>query len=545
MVVSELRCKYCKTVKTISEYKRNFFNKYGYDVYCHDCRIEIDKKYASIVEKQCRQCGRIKPISEFGKTASTRELYNKECLDCQDENQRRRRERKFKKNWDGKTRTCRRCGFEKPTYEFVSLKRKKNRFVYCRDCISEMVRKKLLRYEQQREEYGWPIKKRCKECHRILPSDRFHLDRRQKNGLAPKCNDCSHEQHSQWVDKVMTTRDKIIIAKDLSRECRICHVLKPISSFTVNIHAKDGYGGICSVCRKNNRQENIGVWTKQRINDTKRATLAQKQCRICDRVLPIEMFSRTKDRKKGYLDHCKDCYRQKEKQIFNRWEHERKKTQFEFSLDAPTEKTCKLCARTLPLSEFWERLASKDGHSHYCITCQSKKSKERKKRLKDQGFPEELLPVEKQCGLCKRILPRVMFYKDSTSSNGLDSRCIECRESYDKQYRARPEVKQRHYAYNRRPEVMERKRIRARAYQQRSEVKERVREYKREYKKRPYVREKRRAYERERYQRPEVKQKKKERDSRPEARERRRRSTAVWKLRKKAEQGKNLERIEK
>lgn len=42
-----------KEVKPLSEFDRTFFHKYGYDVYCHDCRIEIDKKYTSIVEKQC------------------------------------------------------------------------------------------------------------------------------------------------------------------------------------------------------------------------------------------------------------------------------------------------------------------------------------------------------------------------------------------------------------------------------------------------------------------------------------------------------------
>jgi hypothetical protein len=538
MGVSELRCKYCKTIKPISEYNRTFFGKYGYDVYCHDCRIEIDKKYASIVEKPCRRCGRIRPISEFGKTASTRELYNKECLDCQEENQQRRRERKFKKNWDGKTRACRRCGFEKPTYEFVSLKRKKNRFVYCRSCISELVRKKLLGYEQQREEYGWPIKKKCKECHRVLPSDSFHLDRRQKTGLACKCNNCSYEQHSQWVNKVTATQEKITPTKNLSKECQICHVLKPVSSFTININSKDGYGGMCSVCRKKYRQESIGIWTAQRINDTKRIVLTQKQCRICDRVLPLEMFSRTKDRKKGYLDHCKDCYRQREKQIFSRWEQERKKTQFEFSLDVPTEKACKTCGKVLPLSEFWAREASKDGFSHYCKACFNKKEKERNKRLKERGFPEDQIPAEKQCGHCKRILPRIMFYRDATSSTGLDSRCIECRKSYGKQYHARPEVKQRKSAYKRRPEMMEKSRIRASMYHKRPEVKERVRVYKREYTKRDYVSEKRRADERKRYQRPDVKQKKKERDSRPEAKARRRRSTHEWYMRKKAEREK-------
>jgi hypothetical protein len=286
------------------------------------------------------------------------------------------------------------------------------------------------------------------------------------------------------------------------------------------------------------REENAKVWAQLR--QEKGTVIEQMQCQGCGRILPIEMFTRMRERKKGYRYYCKDCSREKEKKIFRRWELERKKAQFEFSLDTSTEKACKLCRRVLPLSEFWAREASKDGYSHYCKVCENKKKKEWKKQARKRGFPEDLIPAEKQCGRCKRILPRIMFYRDATTSTGLDSHCIDCRKSYDKQYRTRPEVKQRQSAYKRRPEMMEKSRIHARIYQQRPEVKERVRVYKREYKKRDYVREKRRADERKRYQRPDVKQKKKERDSRPEAKARRRKSTHEWYMRKKAEQKKDM-----
>jgi len=87
---------------------------------------------------------------------------------------------------------------------------------------------------------------------------------------------------------------------------------------------------------------------------------------------------------------------------------------------------------------------------------------------------------------------------------------------------------------------MERRRVAARAYQKKPKVKERVRAYKKEYRKREYVRVKRRAYARIRYQRPAVKQKRKEYDRRPEVLARKRRSTAVWHLRKKAEKEKAM-----
>jgi len=538
MGVSELRCKRCKEVKPLEEYDRGFFHKKGYDVYCHDCRVEIDKITSSITEKRCRQCRRVQFVSEFGKNASTRDGYFKECLDCQEENHHRRRERKFTGIWGGEMATCTFCGMLKPTYDLFPPRFPQSKTRYCRSCINKMVRERLLEYERFREEQGWKIQKRCKGCGRVYPSDCFNLDRRKKDGFTDFCDTCANEQSTQRLNQLKEKHKTTPFKRNALKECYICHTLKPLSSFTKNETTVDGRSGMCIACTGANREENAQVWIQLR--QQKGSVIEQMQCQGCGRTLPIEMFTKTQERKKGYRYYCKDCSREKEKQIFQRWEQERKKAQFEFSLDAPTEKPCKICSRILPLYEFWDRQASKDGHSHYCKSCQSEKSKERKKRLKERGFPEDRIPVEKQCGLCKRILPRIMFYRDATSSTGLDSHCIDCRKSYDTQYRARPDVKQRQSAYKRRPDVMERGRIRAKAYQQRPEVKERVRVYKRDYKKRDYVREKRRADERKRYQRPDVKQKKKERDSRPEAKARRRKSTHEWYMRKKAEQKKDM-----
>ncbi len=533
MEITKLLCRSCKKVKPLTEFDRTFFGKKGYDVYCHDCRIEINRINEKTTEKRCRQCNIVKPISEFGKNASSRDGYLKECLDCQDENNQRRRARENKDIWDGKTNICKICGLQKPIYEFTRRKDKYGKYVYCRSCNAIMVRKKVLKFEQQREAYGWPIEKRCKGCGRLLPSDHFHLDRQLKDGLAEKCNECTYERHRKWLKKIKETRSKKKIKKNILKECQICHELKPVYLFTKNEGNKDGYGDQCNICRKNVREENIRIWTRQR--KEKKIKLKEMKCRICGRVLPISSFSKNRENKKGYYYHCKDCHKQKEKNIEKRWEKDREKAVLEFSLDFKFEKKCKICGKILPLSMFWKRCASKDGHNHYCKACAGKKIKERKKRLKERGFPEELIPDEKQCGKCGRILSKTFFRKNSTSSDGLDARCKECRNKYYKEYSSRPEVKQKKREYNRRPEVMERRRKQAREYLRKPGVKERRRAYKRKYIKRPYVKERRREYDREYQKRPEVKKRKKEYDSRPEARKRRNESTRKWRLRKEQE----------
>ena len=460
--ISELRCKRCKEVKPLSDFDRGFFGKQGFDVYCHECRIEIDKITDAITEKRCRNCGRIKSISEFWKNASTRDGFYKECLDCQEENSSRKRKRKNESAWDGRTKTCSVCNLQKPTYEFPPRRNKLSYYASCYNCINERVRQKVLKYEREREVHGWPIKKRCKVCGRIFPSDEFHLYHSTKDGLADKCNECNRGLYKQWLESVIENRSRKRINRTELKECRICHILKPFSSYIKDSRTKDGYRNLCTACNNKIREEAVMIWASQR--KEKGLELKKIQCRICNRILPVEMFSRNRREKKGYYNLCKDCTKQREQKAEVRWERERKEAMFEFSLNATVEKKCKICGQILPFSKFWKRRASKDGYGHYCKTCESMKTTERNKRLKERGFPEELIPKEKKCSNCGRILPSFMFSRDVTASDGLNGHCKECFNQYYKIYYRRPEVKQRIQEYKRRPEIMERHRQLARVY---------------------------------------------------------------------------------
>lgn len=530
MQITELQCKGCKEIKSLSEFDRSFFGKKGFDVYCHDCRLEVKKIENEVLEKRCRQCGRIKSVSEFGKNASSHDGYFKECFDCQEENHRRRRARRNEGAWDGKTSVCRICGLQKPTYEFISTWNKRIGYVYCRSCIAEMIRKKLLRYEHERELHGWPIKKRCKKCGRILPSDKFNLDRRIRDGLADLCIECKKQWYNQRLENLKEKHRIKKFKKDRLKECSICHKLKMQSNFTKDASSIDGYSDMCILCSKKVRQDYTRIWTHQR--EEKKVVFKEMQCRMCGRILPIEMFSKNIDIKKGYYTFCKDCHKQNVKEAEERWESERKKVSFEFSLNTKVEKKCKLCGQILSLSNFYKRHASKDGHNHYCKICISKKEKERNKRLKERGFPEELIPEEKLCNKCNRVLPRSMFSKNSISSDGLNNRCKDCYKKYYKEYYHHPEVKEKKKLYNHLPEVMERRRKYAKLYSHKPEVKKREKEYKKEYLKRPYVKEKRKKFNEEYYQRPEVRERRKEYYKRPEVREHRRKKQQELRLKK-------------
>ena len=530
--VTELVCRRCNKQKSISEFDRAFFGKKGYDTYCHDCRKEINKIEENLTEKECRQCKKTKKISEFDRNASTRDGFAKECIECINLNNQRRRERANRDNWDGKVNICNMCGLQKPSYEFIRRMNRFGNFMYCRTCISMINRKKVLGFEQNRELNGWPIQKRCKECGRTLSQDHFHLDRRKKDGLSDKCNECTYEWFDLWLEKVERSRSKKP-KKNKLKECQICHELRPIDWFNKDKTKKDGYGVQCIKCRKDVHEEDVRIWAKQRNEKNKK--LKEMKCRICKRVLPISNFSKSRDMKKGYYSHCKDCHKKMDKEFQKRWENERKKKMLEFTLETSLEKKCNICGKVLPLSKFWPRRASKDGYSHYCMDCSSKKAKKRKEFLKKRGFPEEKIPDEKRCGKCKRVLSRDNFRKNSTTSTGLDEYCRDCRNKYYREYSSRPGVIEKKKEYRRRPEVMKRHREQARKSYRKPEVKARQRAYKREYAKRDYVKKKKREYNGEYQRRPEVKARRREYDMRPEVKKRKAITTKKWQERKRQE----------
>ena len=420
MKVHELHCRRCKEIKPLKEFDRSVFQKEGYDVYCHDCRVEIDRKTSALTEKRCRQCERTKPISAFGKNSSTRDGYYKECLECQEANLHRRRERAAKDHWHGEMGTCTYCGMLKPSYELTAARFHKawGKARYCRSCISLMTGKTIAEYEAAREQQGWVVQKRCRVCGMVLPADRFHLNRRFKDGFSDRCVGCSAERHERWVERIKEKRRTRVARASAVKECSRCHQLKPLSSFSKNEGLMDGRSHVCNPCVTQVRAENMAVWSAER--KEKGVIVRERRCTACGLMLPVSMFSKNREMKAGFYTVCKACYRKKERVVFNRWETQRRNTEFEFSLEAVTEKTCLACGRRLPVSGFWRRKASKDGYNPYCIECLLRKDKERDQRLKQQGFPEERLPVEKQCVSCLKILPRASFRRNCLITDGLD-----------------------------------------------------------------------------------------------------------------------------
>lgn len=87
-----------------------------------------------------------------------------------------------------------------------------------------------------------------------------------------------------------------------------------------------------------------------------------------------------------------------------------------------TERTCTICGVVKPMSEFSKGNAL-GGYKSYCKACQSQSNKDYAARNKAR---EREAPVEKRCPACERTLPGTAFYVAKRTSDGLQTYCKEC-----------------------------------------------------------------------------------------------------------------------
>ena len=90
------------------------------------------------------------------------------------------------------------------------------------------------------------------------------------------------------------------------------------------------------------RAEDIRLWEKDRTISLENPT--EKECVLCNRVLPVEFFSSSKRRKDGLSSVCKECFSKRQNAYIIKWaeEHQNKKEDT-FSLFPDFEKICNKC----------------------------------------------------------------------------------------------------------------------------------------------------------------------------------------------------------
>ena len=331
--------------------------------------------------------------------------------------QPRKRRKKSKKSITihPQTKKCTHCHQIKPLEEFTHDKsRKDGHLDLCKACLRQKTMKTRLRWKQERQEL--PLHKTCSQCQRTLPANAFHYSTNTKDGLRSTCKAC-RKAHQIKV-QVRYQQERAQHTKT-EKTCTSCKKTLPIASFYYDKNTKDGYAVYCKKCVQHKQETYITTWEKRRFATPLK--IQKKTCNHCNRTLLLHHFPKNRNNSDGYNSACKDCEKERRGVLIARWQNEEK----------PMEKQCIHCKKTLPASEFSKSQKAKDGLLYMCKDCAAKyyhkmKTQWAQDRARTQTDFTLFTVTEKTCRTCRQTLPLSAFYHRKESRDGLNSFCKAC-----------------------------------------------------------------------------------------------------------------------
>ena len=505
-----IECTRCHRVLPIKEFGKEFVLKNKPHPVCRICKkkqlkalaLRWEKERALRKdfpkEKECKECHRILPVSEYFNNMHFKDGRNSNCKRCM-----KKKSQALKQRWKEQRahtelpveKLCLHCYQTFPITSFCQTVNTKDGFdSLCKNCLKKRRGEYKERWIQDRQKTPPKTKKTCPGCKRTLSASAFYLVVGLKDGFDVYCKECNHRMQKEYAEKWEQQRashQQIITTKT----CNLCHRTLPISQFYQYRRTKIGYSASCISCENKRSQQYMQQWKEQPT-----ITLKEKQCRACKRILPLDQFRKNKRKKDGVDYVCKACSKTLLDEYSKRWSEERTKQNSDFTLFPTFEKACSVCNRTLPLTMFYTRKYSQDGHSSSCKECDLKRMNV---YLKKQKTRPKIVPTEKVCSACNRRLPASEFNKSLHRPDGLDIHCKSCHNKKHKAYITKPEVREKIKEWNRknlqRPEVREKTRKRAREYAQRPDRREKRIAYTKKHRAKPEVQRQRQQYSKEYY----------------------------------------------
>ena len=153
--------------------------------------------------KTCRDCRLRKPLIEFTIHKESKDRLSNHCRTCQKKRRRqsyeRNRLRLAEKSLIG-TKRCRQCGETKPTQEFhrnyANLEGLHN---LCKTCRRASDRRRFEKNERSLVDNPPTGVKVCANCKEQKELIYFYVDRTKKDGRKTYCKQCSNEQKKKWL----------------------------------------------------------------------------------------------------------------------------------------------------------------------------------------------------------------------------------------------------------------------------------------------------------------------------------------------------------
>jgi len=312
---------------------------------------------------------------------------------------------------------CSHCHQTKPLQEFTrDTTRKDGHLDFCKACLRKKTSETRLRWKQERKRTGLPAQKTCSGCKRTLPAEAFHQSNNSKDGLRPMCKACRKTEQKKVQARYQQDRAKHPATE---KSCTSCKRTLPVASFHHARSTKDGYAVYCKQCTLRMQERYLKTWEVRRSSSSQQ--IQKKTCIHCNRTLPITGFLKNRYSLDGYTSSCKDCEKERRGAMVARWQFEKQ----------PLEKQCSHCERVLPAAEFSKSRKSKDGLLYMCKGCavayyDDMKTRWSKERARAQGDFSLFAVTEKACRTCQRTLPLSAFYHRKESRDGLNASCKDC-----------------------------------------------------------------------------------------------------------------------
>jgi hypothetical protein len=318
---------------------------------------------------------------------------------------------------------CTRCHQVLPITEFPPeyiIGNKKNPL--CRTCKKERfkaLRERFAKERATRENY--PTEKECKGCGKFKPLSDFTESLSYKDGLHSHCRECQAKKNRQMKNRWKKERKKTKPPEE--KLCTSCYRIYPISFFCSNVSHKDGYDNICRECLIKRNEKYAERWIEERKVAPPKE---KKRCPGCKKKLPISKFWSHEKRKDGLSNYCIDCAKRIIQKNVVKWKKQREKQP-----NLPQKKTCIICNISKPLDKFYPNKRYKDGYSGSCIVCEEKRAQKYIKQWVKEG---NVLPKEKRCCRCKRVLSSDHFVFNKRKRDGLSSSCRDCEKLKREEY---------------------------------------------------------------------------------------------------------------
>lgn len=196
------------------------------------------------------------------------------------------------------TKTCKKCGEEKPIEKFIKQKKNGNNYTnnQCSSCQYKIWKSNKLNNINPKDIYvfaqntGEVLLKICSVCKSEKKPSEFSKDKRNKFGLGSECLNCGNARYRAKHPRP--------VYKDVE-VCGKCKKEKPLYSFP-KYKRQDKSIGYCVKCNGCKRSPKTKIKTHQPY--LKNENLV-KFCIKCQTVKPIEKFAK----KLNSYGYCKPC----------------------------------------------------------------------------------------------------------------------------------------------------------------------------------------------------------------------------------------------